>query len=245
MDSGKERQYVNRNYAESVAVAGGVPVILPLLEDTGKLRDLACSLDGILLTGSGTDVDPRHYGAERDAACGPNQALRDQTDFFLLEIARIRKAPVLAICFGIQSLNVFHGGTLIQDIPTRASTAINHRDSRRRFIHSVEIEPGSILHDLAGSLQAKVNSTHHQAVDRVGQGLRAIARAPDGVIEAVAGTADDHWILGIQWHPEKSYEYDQFSRNILEEFIRRCRAGTVTQRSGASHAGADRRGSGS
>jgi putative glutamine amidotransferase len=224
MDPGRERQYLSRNYPQSVAAAGGSPVILPLLQDRARLGDLAGSLDGILLTGSGTDIDPRRYGEERSPMCGPSQALRDETDFCLLDIAAERKIPVLAICFGIQSLNVFHGGTLIQDIPTAMSRCVNHRDSRRRFIHQVDITPGCVLHELAGSTTVQVNSTHHQAVDRIGRSLKEIARAPDGVIEALAGTATDHWVLGVQWHPEKSYAYDQFSRRILEEFVQRCRA---------------------
>jgi putative glutamine amidotransferase len=223
MDSGRERQYLSRSYPDSVAEAGGSPVMLPLLEDREWLLNLAGSLDGILLTGSGTDIDPRRYGQERSPVCGPNQVLRDETDFRLLELAAERKIPVLAICFGIQSLNVFYGGTLIQDIPTSVPSAVSHRDSRRRFIHSVDIAPGSVLHGLAGSTRAEVNSTHHQAVDSIGRGLKEIARAPDGVIEALAGTSADHWVLGVQWHPEKSYAYDQFSRKILEEFVQRCR----------------------
>jgi putative glutamine amidotransferase len=182
-------------------------------------------VDGILLTGSDSDIDPSHYGAEREPNCGSVQPLRDAIDFALLETARERRTPVLATCFGIQSLNVFMGGTLIQDIPSRIPTVIKHNypGPATDFAHTIQIARGSMLETLAGSLEPWVNSTHHQAVDRVGGGLEVVARAPDGIIEALAGTADDHWILGVQWHPEKSFAHDTFSQNIFATFIDHCR----------------------
>jgi putative glutamine amidotransferase len=225
MDPGTDRQYLSRNYTDAVSASGAVPLIIPLLEDPAILRAVLGRVDGILLTGSDSDIDPNHYGAEREAECGPVQPLRDATDYALLETAWTRKIPVLATCFGIQSLNVFLGGTLIQDIPSRIGNAVRHSDPGppTHFSHTIEISRGSILQDLADSLEPPVNSTHHQAIDRIGRGLQVIARAPDGIIEAVAGPAEGHWILGVQWHPEKSFAYDAFSQNIFAAFVARCR----------------------
>lgn len=147
MDPGKDRQYLSRHYADSIQAAGGTPVILPLLEDPGSLRPVVDRLNGVLLTGSNSDVDPARYGAQRIPECGPAQPLRDKTDFFLLEAAFERKIPVMAICFGLQSLNVFLGGSLVQDIPSAIRTDIRHSKPRSqgRPSHPVEIEAASFL----------------------------------------------------------------------------------------------------
>ncbi len=228
MDPGKNSQYLSRLYPDAVHAAGGVPVILPLLEDARALRSMADSLDGLLLTGSDSDVDPSRYGAERWPQCGATQPLRDATDFFLIERALERRTPILATCFGLQSLNVYLGGSLIQDISSALSTSIRHSDgaSRGRPPHPVEIEPSSALVSAAGEPRPMVNSTHHQAADRVAGGLVVVARAPDGVVEALAGSDPRHWVLAVQWHPEKSFPFDEFSRNIFHMFIARCRAET-------------------
>ncbi len=226
MDPGKDELYLSRDYPDAIRSSGGVPVILPLLDEARALKPVAVRLEGLLLTGSYSDVDPVRYGAERNPKCGPAQPLRDAVDFFLLESAFERKIPILAICFGLQSLNVFLGGSLIQDIPLVLNTSIRHSDpaSRGRPSHPVEIEPGSVLAPLARSPRPMVNSTHHQAADRLAAGLAVIARAPDGIVEAIAGSDPLHWILAVQWHPEKSYSYDVFSKNIFDLFIARCRA---------------------
>lgn len=225
MDAGSDNQYLSRDYGDAIAGAGGIPVILPLLADPETLRRAVASLDGILLTGSGTDVDPARYGAERDAGCGPVQPLRDSTDILLLELAEERRLPVLAICYGMQALNVYRGGTLIQDIPSAVETGIAHQNpgSKGRPSHPIAILPGTILADLAGGSTATVNSTHHQAADRIGAGLEVIARAPDGIVEAVVGTEAGPLVLGVQWHPEKSFAYDRLSRSIFDLFLSRCR----------------------
>ncbi len=240
MDPGTERQYLSRFYPDAVAAAGGVPLLLPLLRDPGHLGAAAGAFDGILLTGNNADVDPARYGAAREAACGPLQPLRDQTDFALLEAARRARIPVLAICYGIQSLNVFMGGSLIQDIPSYIGGAVRHSQPRARYAHSVDFASGSLLNQLAEAGGARVNSTHHQALERVGDGLEVIARAPDGVVEAVAGTQTEQWILGVQWHPEKSLEHDELSRRIFGAFLEQCRrrrAHNEGARSEASRAG--------
>lgn len=219
------RYSLSRQYTDAILAAGGIPVIIPLMEDANPIGGLVARLDGILLPGSGSDVDPARYGARKEERCGTIQPLRDRTDFFLLELACRRGMPVLAICYGIQSLNVFMGGTLIQDIPSAILSRIKHRNPSRTGhpSHEIEIEAGSVLEELSGTSTVMVNSTHHQAIDRVGSGLKAIARAPDRIIEAVMGPNACPWILGVQWHPEKCYSYDQFSQNIFDMFVAQCR----------------------
>ncbi len=224
MDPGTDIQYLSRQYMDAIQAAGGIPVIVPLLENPQAIREIAKRLDGVLLTGSSSDVNPQRYGVARESGCGPIQPLRDETDFVLLDVVFKHKKPLLGICFGMQSLNVFLGGSLIQDIATSIQTNILHDNaaSEGRPSHEVEIAPSSVLGKLAGGTRSMVNSTHHQAVNRIGSGLEPIAKAPDGVIEAVSGNFRDHFILAVQWHPEKCYSYDAFSRSIFDHFVARC-----------------------
>jgi putative glutamine amidotransferase len=226
MDPESDQQYLSRNYSDAVALAGGVPIIIPLITVSEPVEIIAGTLDGILLTGSHSDIEPGLYHQPRSNACGPAQPLRDQMDFLLLETAFKRKIPILAICFGIQSLNVFLGGSLIQDISTAINTPIRHSRLNPSDCpsHEITISPGSLLEEIAGGRKFTVNSTHHQAVECPGRGLEAIAHAGDGVIESVSGTNRGHWILGVQWHPEKGYSCDELSRKIFHHFLARCRA---------------------
>jgi putative glutamine amidotransferase len=219
-------QSLSRCYSDAVLASGGFPIIVPILECPSAARQLAEKIDGLILTGSRSDVDPARYSATPDQCCGPIHPLRDETDFTLLESALRKKIPVLGICFGMQSLNVFMGGTLIQDIAFFSAGSIKHDcpESAGRPSHEIEIAPASVLEKMAGGNRATVNSTHHQAVDRPGHGLNVIAQAPDGVIESVISTSDEPWILGVQWHPEKSYGYDCLSKNLFDTFVAQCRA---------------------
>jgi putative glutamine amidotransferase len=225
MDPGGSKQYLSREYSDAVTAAGGIPIIIPLPETASSVQSIAESLDGILLTGSNSDLDPSLYNAVRLDSCGPVQPLRDQMDFFLMDLAVKRNIPVLAICYGMQSLNVFFGGSLIQDINTSIDTSIEHNKPRSKDVpnHKIEIAPESILESLAGGGEAMVNSTHHQAVERPGDGLDPIAHAPDGIIESVFGSNQSNWILGVQWHPESRFAGDDFSSKIFDEFLAHCR----------------------
>ncbi len=226
LDPGTDNQYLSRCYSDSVAASGGVPIMIPLLECAEGLNVIIDRLSGILLTGSNSDLDPALYGESRTEGCGPTQPLRDRMDFFLLEAAFKRQLPVLAICFGIQSLNVFLGGSLVQDIPSCLGSPIKHSNPglEHGSSHEIEISAGSVLEPIAGGTKAAVNSTHHQAVKHPGRGLEVIARAPDNVIESVFYPDPNHWVLGVQWHPEKSFARDEFSRKMFELFLARCRA---------------------
>ena len=215
-DDEKRWHYLPSDYAEAVAEAGGVPVQIPLI--SGIAAELAARLDAFVLTGSPSDVDPARYGQQPHAEVKKIHAARDETDFQVLERAFREKKPVLGICFGMQSLNVYLGGTLIQHIPASILNALQHKDPQAR--HRIVIEPGSqIAAWAAGEKEAQVNSTHHQAIERPGRGLRVVAQAPDGVIEAVEGGFPDHFVVGVQWHPERIWKDEPLSARLFAELI--------------------------
>jgi putative glutamine amidotransferase len=205
--------------------AGGAPVYIPLIPDREYLSALCERLDGLALSGSNSDLDPVYYGEEPHQKLGPVIPERDETDLLLLEIAERRAMPVLGICFGMQSLNVARGGSLIQDLGSQIPGAIKHEQGQviNRPSHHIKIEADSMLAKLAGGETARVNSSHHQAVNKVGRDLRVVACAPDGVIEAIADTRPDRFALGVQWHPEIGWEKDPFSQAIFKQFIEAAR----------------------
>jgi putative glutamine amidotransferase len=199
------------NYLQAVEKAGGEAVLLSLASSIDALKLAAARLDGFVLTGSPADVEPSHYGAARHPATDAPDAARERTDFALLEHALIAAKPLLAICYGVQSLNVFLGGNLVQDIPTEVGRKIIHSPEEDELpdgseapdaMHSVSIEPGH-LRDLSKSSSAEVNSWHHQSVREPAHGLRVTARAADGVVEAIEWTDNSNWVVGVQWHPER------------------------------------------
>jgi putative glutamine amidotransferase len=222
LEPGADTIYLKRYYAEAVEAAGGLPVHVPLIPDREYLTALGARIDGLMLSGSDSDVDPARFGEEPHPRLGPVYRERDETDLLLLELAEARRLPVLAICFGLQSLNVARGGTLIQDIASQVPQAAKHERGAPRtdFSHSINIEADSPLARLAGGPSARVNSSHHQAIKDLGRHLRVIARARDGVIEAVADTRPDRHVIGVQWHPEVGWERDELSQAIFKDFVR-------------------------
>jgi putative glutamine amidotransferase len=213
--------YLRRFYAEAVEAAGGAPVYIPLIPDREYLSTLSDRLDGLLLSGSNSDCDPALYGEEPHPKLGSVCPERDETDLLLVELAEARAMPVLAICFGMQSLNVARGGSLVQDIETQIENPIKHEQGAPadRPSHAIELEPESMLAELAGKARVRVNSSHHQAIKRVGRNLKVTARAADGVIEAVEDTRAGRFALGVQWHPEIGWERDRFSQAIFKLFL--------------------------
>ncbi len=188
-------------YMQAIEAAGGLPVVIPPLE-LEVVEPLLERFSGLCLSG-GPDLDPAAYHERRHPELGP---VEPELDSFELELARradARALPILAICRGQQALNVARGGTLHQHLPDRPGTTIAHRQTAAgdRTTHSVEVAAGSQLACLMGRRKARVNSFHHQAVDRLGPGLRAVAWAPDGVIEAVEAPARE-FLVGVQWHAE-------------------------------------------
>jgi len=207
-EEAENNRYRYADYLRAIQEAGGQAVEISLALPQTKLEELMETLDAVLLPGSSADVDPGRYGAARHARCAAPDPDRERTDFALLDHAFAAAKPVLAICYGTQLLNVYLGGTLIQDIASELGTRIRHDKKGLRAgaadpRHAAHIEPGSRLAELAGGVAAEVNSSHHQAILSAGNDLRVIARAPDGVVEAVEWTGDANWIVGVQWHPER------------------------------------------
>ena len=216
-----ERFYLARFYSEAIEAAGGVPVHLSLIPKASYVESVLENLDGVLLPGSASDVDPDRYGHEPHRRLGAVHPLRDETDVLVLEGVERRGLPLLAICFGLQIWNVFRGGTLTQDIESELPAAIKHEQGapRGRRSHRVRLLAESALAGLAGGESALVNSHHHQAIETVGANLRATAWTADGLIEALEEMTPERWGLGVQWHPEIKWEEDQFSENLFKSFI--------------------------
>ncbi len=228
LEMATHRFYLGRDYSEVLEACGAIPVHLGLIPKREYIAEAMAGLDGFLLPGSNTDVDPQYYGEEPHPRVGTIIPEKDQTDRLVLaEIERLN-LPLFAICFGMQALNVFRGGTLIQDIESQVKGCIKHEQGlpATRTSHSLKIEK-SILSDLPSVKSAKdkirVNSSHHQAVAKVGKNLKAIAWAKDGVIECVQETREGRFALGVQWHPELTFRNDDLSREIFEMFVERCR----------------------
>ena len=224
------RFYLARYYSEAVEAAGGLPVHVALIPNPEYIAGVMAGIDGLLLPGSDSDMDPLRYGHEPHRGLGSVHPEKDATDLLALEEAEARATPIFAICFGIQSLNVFRGGTLIQDIPSQHLNAIKHNQGapRERHSHRVRILDGSLLHQLAGSETAPVNSHHHQAIDTLGRELVATAWASDGLVEAVEDPRSDRFVVGVQWHPELAWERDPLSQALFARFVGEARnfAGT-------------------
>jgi putative glutamine amidotransferase len=210
-------------YLAAVRQAGGEPVEVSLGLSSEEFKKLAATFDAVLLTGSPADVDPARFGAPRGPKCADPDLARERTDFALLGHCFAEQKPLLAICFGIQSLNVFLSGTLIQDIPSDLGTSITHDwDSdkgEREAFHTARIEPGSRLAKMAGASDVRVNSSHHQSIREPGRNLRVVSRAPDGVIEAVEWIGDSNWVMGVQWHPERAAETDPLAQKLFRELV--------------------------
>lgn len=216
-----DRFYLARYYSEAVEAAGGVPLHISLIPQADYIREAVSGLDGILLPGSDSDVDPLLYNRDPHRRLGSVHPMKDRTDLLVLEEVERLGMPLLAICFGMQVLNVSRGGTLIQDIESELPEAIKHQQGapRDRRSHRVRFLPGSLLQELAGGPDALVNSHHHQAIETVGEHLVATAWTGDGLVEALEDPRPERFALAVQWHPEIAWEEDQFSRRLFSAFI--------------------------
>ena len=213
---------ISRSYMNALTQAGAVPVLLPLTFDE-TLEDRVLDMcSGILFTG-GNDLDPALYGEEKRPSCGEMEPERDGFELRLFEKARERKMPILAICRGIQLVNVAMGGTLYQDLQDQRLDTIEHRrhDKPAEGVHHVNIREGSRLYEAVGCENIRVNSRHHQAIKDLAPGLRVCAAAPDGLTEGVEGEGDA-WLLGVQWHPESMVGHSPEARRIFSAFVAQC-----------------------
>jgi len=222
----EDAEYANRafpQYAKAVEMAGGEPVRIPLDQSPADIMKLIKSCSAVLLPGSKADIDPAKYKTAPDPKTSPADPRRDAVDELLLKDAYEKRKPILGICYGLQILNVYRGGTLLQHI----ESTVNHEAGREvKVAHNVDLDPGSKLgkiivpHPSGKDVSVAVNSSHHQSAEVVGDGLRIVARCPqDGIIEALEGTALDHFVVAVQWHPERSVEDDEGSRAIFRALI--------------------------
>ena len=223
------RFYLGRDYSEAIEACGGVPVHLSLIPKRDYIAEAVAGVDGVLLPGSNTDVDPHHYGEEPHHKLGTVISEKDETDRLVLEEVEERNLPLLAICYGMQALNVARGGSLVQDIESQIPKSIKHEQGtpHTRNSHSLKVAARSILAGLNAvrtNGTMRVNSSHHQAIRKVGKNLKAIAWAKDGLIECVQDTRKNRFVLGVQWHPEMTADFDHISREIFALFVDRCRS---------------------
>jgi putative glutamine amidotransferase len=207
-------------YEQAIQMADGHPVRIPLETTPAELTHLVEECQAVLLPGSKADVDPAKYHAARHPQTNAADPRRHSIDWELLTDAFANRKPVLGICYGLQSINVFRGGTLLQHI----QSPVNHEAGRKVAVaHDISIEPGSKLAAIASTNDVHplpVNSSHHQSADLPGSGLRVVGRCPeDSVIEALEGMDPDHFVLAVQWHPERSVAQDELSRALFRALI--------------------------
>jgi len=215
------RFYLGRDYSEAVEAAGGLPIHISLIPKAEYIESVVAQLDGILLPGSDSDVDPLRYGQQPHPQLGTVQTIKDETDLLVIAAAERRQIPIFAICFGMQVLNVSRGGTLIQDINSQVPNAIKHEQGapRDRPSHHIRLSENTRLWNIGGAVDALVNSHHHQAIESVGGNLVATAWSTDGVVEALEDPRPDQFIVGVQWHPEIGWQNDLFSQRLFRAFV--------------------------
>jgi putative glutamine amidotransferase len=217
-----DKEYSERSwpqYARAVEYAGGVPVKVPLRDSPAKVAQLVASCEGVLLPGSPADVNPQKYGEEAEADCAAADAAREAVDELLLQDASNLYKPMLGICYGFQALNVWRGGTLVQHL----KTGVDHSAGRAvTEAHTIEVEARSRLRRILGlgmRTTLMVNSSHHQAVAVLGDGLVRSAWSPDdGVVEAAEGHGDQ-FLMGVQWHPERVLEENKAAQCLFQSFV--------------------------
>lgn len=224
-----DRFYLGRDYSEALEALGAIPYHISLIPNKNYLSEIVKNVDGILLPGSDTDVDPLIFGEEPKPTLKRVIPEKENTDLMILAEAEKAKKSVLGICFGMQVLNVSRGGTLVQDIETEIENCVKHEQGKplARNSHSLEYEKETVISRLitlsGQEKDVRVNSHHHQAIGKVGKHLKSTAWTKDGVIECLEDTRDDRFVLGVQWHPELSWATDDLSRNIFETFIKACK----------------------
>ena len=220
-DTTPARHYLNRAYVWALEQAGATPIILPVTSELDIINSYLGVVDGILLSG-GEDVEPLRYGAAPHSKLGKTDISRDDTEMPLIIAALAQDIPLFAICRGIQALNVALGGTLYQDIPSELPSDISHLQSEKGFArnvltHKVVINSDTRLRSIVGDTEMMTNTFHHQALNKIGEGLIVTAVAEDGIIEAVENP-DYKYLVGVQFHPEET-THDEKSRRLFEEFV--------------------------
>ncbi|MGX4645474.1 gamma-glutamyl-gamma-aminobutyrate hydrolase family protein [Holzapfeliella sp. JNUCC 80] len=216
---GYRRSYVNEDYVTSVSDNGGIPFIIPLTSDMSVIKKQIEAVDALILSG-GHDVSPRFYNEEPQSKLGEISPERDEFDFALLKYAEEKQIPVLGICRGAQIMNVFHGGSLYQDLSYRLGESLKHNQQKHPDMetHTVEIAQDSKLFDILKTNEILVNSFHHQVINQLADSFVESAKAPDGVIEAFESPTHP-FLLAVQWHPEMLHRKSQLMNNLFKSLI--------------------------
>ena len=219
-DPGHFMDYTFNAYSEAVLSCGGSPMLIPIAQSRNSLDAILHHLDGLILSG-GPDINPRAYGETPLAGLGEVDEELDQMELELARRAMKGDLPILAICRGIQALNVSQGGTLYQDIANQVEHSINHVQTARKGVntHVIRIDEGTLLHRICNRKKIWVNGRHHQAVKDVAANLVITARADDGVIEAVEDPKKT-FTIGVQWHPEGTWKTDTHSKKLFRAFVK-------------------------
>ena len=201
--------YLNYSYARAVINAGGIPIVIPGPQAEDDYTEILKRLNGIIFSG-GNDHNPALWGEEMHPQTKLLHEHRQNYEIMLGKLARKLELPTLGICGGHQTINIVYGGSLIQDIPDITKTTILHSQKETRNIptHKVILQEDTKLFRIMQKKEIMSNSFHHQAVNRLGDGLRITARAEDGIVEAIE-TTDDRFVIGVQWHPEELYEMEE------------------------------------
>ncbi len=222
VDMRRNSYWMLPGYLKGLEAVGGAPVVLPLTQNAQVLEPVLAHCAGLLLTG-GQDVNPAAYGRERLAACGEVSLERDGQEAWLLDRALERELPVLGICRGHQFLNAHLGGSLYQDLPTQRPCPVCHsqKPPYDQPVHTVCVKDGSLLASMTGAGELRVNSFHHQAVERLAPALEVDAVSEDGLVEAVH-LPGKPFVLGVQWHPEFCYASSPAALAVLDGFVRAC-----------------------
>ena len=210
------------DYGRAIEMSGGLPLALPYIEDEELIDAFIEICDGFLFTG-GADIDPKYYGETQKDACGEVEFARDKLESIVMRKALLSNKPIFGICRGLQMINVAMGGTLYQDIPTQLETDVLHRQKEDKYepSHPIFVEKDTPLFHLVNKDVMLGNSFHHQGIKRLAMGLKVMARASDGIIEAVYAP-DKTFLRAYQWHPERLYK-DSDNKAMFDEFISACK----------------------
>lgn len=214
---------LQERYTRALQEAGALPLILPVFPDRSAIRQMLERLDGVLVSGGNFDIHPRLYGEEAMAPLGEIKEERTQFESALISLALERNLPLLGVCGGAQAINVVLGGSLYQDIASQLPEAGEHQQGKLKETggHKIKILDGTKLKQIVGRKELEVNTTHHQAVKKLGKGLIENATAEDGVIEGIE-SGEHSFVLGVQWHPEFLTHKDVFQRKIFASFVAAC-----------------------
>jgi putative glutamine amidotransferase len=216
---GQQKACLNYGYIDAIQKVGGIPILLPIIEDQESIRQQIELMDGIILSG-GEDVQPFLYGEEPHPQLGLFDPERDVYEMRLIEMACAQEKPILGICRGLQILNVAFGGTLYQDLPTQYASGLQHSQQAPTDLaaHSVEIIPSTILEAILERREVMINSMHHQAIKQLAPGFIENARAKDGVIEGIE-KPDYPFLVAVQWHPERMIHRYPEMLQLFESFV--------------------------